>query len=556
MIAARTAPAVHPTPTPQTGADGGLLDRLETAFQQTFAVVDASHGALERVTADWPRVDVFRWLPLCEQVARSERVEVLEDFAPLLLLAVPVLGDEADPTKVAVTVLLTEKDPSRDAIEAAARAFGLDPAHLTVWAAGRRAWPAHAALPLAESLAETANAHRVALSTKRQLSEVSSQLLSTFEEANLLHQLAEGLTLGHSSRELAEQAAIWLSELTPCECVLASFYREDESWATVAGGSLPIDDAELSRFFDRLGDQAPRRTIILNQDRTSSPTWSYPTVRELVTAPILANGVPVGWLAAFNYLPSPGSPRSEEQFGSIEASLLTSVATLLGVHSGNRQHFKDRTAMFNSTVHALTSAIDAKDPYTCGHSDRVARVAVRLAQQLGCSDKEINALYLGGLLHDIGKIGVSDEVLQKPDKLTDEEFEEIKTHPTLGEQILRGLPELEEVLPIVLHHHESWDGGGYPGKLVGEECPKLARIAAVADAYDAMGSDRPYRKGMPIDKVDSILRNGSGQQWDPTVVDAYFAAHADIQAISRVEREPLDLDVRAWEQAREAVAAS
>lgn len=531
------------------------MERLEKAFHQRFAVVDASHGALERVTSDWPRVDVFRWLPLCEQVARSLQVEVLEDFSPLLLLAVPVVGeDETDPTKIAVTVLLTERDPDQEAIEGAARAFGIDPMHLAVWAAGRRAWPSHAALPMAEALYEAASANQSALATKRQLSEVSSQLLSTFEEANLLHQLAEGLSLGQSSRELAEQAALWLSELIPCDCVLASFYRDDESWASVSGGALPIDDAELPRFFDLLGPQAARRTMILNRDRTNSPTWAYPSVREVVTAPILSNDVPVGWLAAFNYRNKKGVARPDSEFATIDTSLLSSVSTLLGVHSGNRQHFKDRTAMFNSTVHALTSAIDAKDPYTCGHSDRVARVAVRLAQQLGCTDEEINALYLGGLLHDIGKIGVSDEVLRKPGKLTDEEFDEIKTHPSLGEQILRGLPLLEGVLPIVLHHHESWDGSGYPGGLVGEECPKLARIAAVADAYDAMGSDRPYRKGMPIEKIDAILRQGAGKQWDESVVNAYFVVHADIQAISRVEREPLDLDVRNWEYDIELVS--
>ena len=157
-------------------------------------------------------------------------------------------------------------------------------------------------------------------------------------------------------------------------------------------------------------------------------------------------------------------------------------------------------------VRALTSAIDAKDPYTCGHSDRVARVAVRLAEELGCDRKLIDTIYLSGLLHDVGKIGIDDNVLRKPGKLTDGEYEHIKTprrdrlpHP--GD-----IKQLDEVLPVVLHHHEQWDGRGYPQGLAGKEIPLLARIVAVADSFDAMASDRPYRQGMPDEKLDDHAR--------------------------------------------------
>ncbi|TWT99780.1 Cyclic di-GMP phosphodiesterase response regulator RpfG [Botrimarina colliarenosi] len=206
------------------------------------------------------------------------------------------------------------------------------------------------------------------------------------------------------------------------------------------------------------------------------------------------------------------------------------------------QAFGQSFAVLN-TAH---SAIDAKDRYTCGHSDRVARIAVRLAQEMGCEGEALNALYVGGLLHDIGKIGVDDAVLRKSGALTADEYDQIKLHPTLGEQILHGVPGLEPVLPIVRHHHESWDGSGYPDGLALEEIPALARIAAIADAIDAMGSDRPYRKGMPLEDVESTLREGAGKQWDPAVVASYFAARDDIRAIGRVEREPMALDVGHW----------
>jgi putative nucleotidyltransferase with HDIG domain len=194
----------------------------------------------------------------------------------------------------------------------------------------------------------------------------------------------------------------------------------------------------------------------------------------------------------------------------------------------------------------LTSAIDAKDPYTCGHSDRVARIAVRLARELRCSSMMLNTLYMAGLLHDIGKIGIDDNVLRKPGRLTDAEYEHIKLHPELGYKILADLKQLHEVLPVVLHHHEQWDGGGYPKRLAGEDTPFLARITAVADAFDAMTSDRPYRKGMSIEKVEQIFRDGAGKHWDPVVIEAYFRCHNDIVEISRRERANLSLDVEQW----------
>ena len=174
---------------------------------------------------------------------------------------------------------------------------------------------------------------------------------------------------------------------------------------------------------------------------------------------------------------------------------------------------------------------------------------MRLGRELGRTDEELSTIYLAGLLHDVGKIGIDDHVLRKPDKLTEEEYEHIKRHPELGEKILEGVSQLAPVLPIVRHHHEAWNGRGYPDGLVGEECPALARIVAVADSLDAMRSDRPYRKGMELSAVEAILRDGAGKQWDADVVAAYFAAREDIAAIGAVECDPLELDVRRWRSA-------
>jgi putative nucleotidyltransferase with HDIG domain len=194
----------------------------------------------------------------------------------------------------------------------------------------------------------------------------------------------------------------------------------------------------------------------------------------------------------------------------------------------------------------MSSAIDAKDPYTRGHSDRVARVSVRLAEEMGCDEEVIRTLYLGGLLHDVGKIGIDDGVLRKPGKLTDAEYDHIKTHAEIGYRILRGLRKMGHVLPIVLHHHESWDGKGYPFGLTAQNIPFLARIVAVADAFDAMSSDRPYRQGMEDEKLDAIFRAGAGKQWDPDVVAAFFSARDDVRTISRREPEPIDDVLLDW----------
>jgi putative nucleotidyltransferase with HDIG domain len=226
---------------------------------------------------------------------------------------------------------------------------------------------------------------------------------------------------------------------------------------------------------------------------------------------------------------------------------MTSVAVILGIHSGNNALYREQSDFFASMVRAFTSAIDAKDQYTCGHSDRVARLSVCLARQMGCSSEELNTIYLSGLLHDIGKIGIDDNVLRKPGKLTPEELDHIMQHPELGYRILHGVKQLDKVLPVVLHHHEAWDGRGYPHGLRGEECPKLARIVAVADSIDAMSSDRPYRKGMPDEKLDRILREGAGSQWDPRIIDAVFRVREEIRRIGKAERTQLSLDVEKWQ---------
>ena len=178
------------------------------------------------------------------------------------------------------------------------------------------------------------------------------------------------------------------------------------------------------------------------------------------------------------------------------------------------------------TLTALARTVDTNSPWTAGHSERVTRLAMDLGRELGLPPDEIDQLHRGGLLHDIGKIGVPASILDKPGKLTEEEFAVIRRHPSKGAMILESIPNLRKVIPIVSQHHERFDGKGYPNGLSGESISLHARILAVADVVDALVSDRPYRPGWSREKVLVYTRENAGQQFDPEVVEAFFRIEA------------------------------
>jgi len=186
-----------------------------------------------------------------------------------------------------------------------------------------------------------------------------------------------------------------------------------------------------------------------------------------------------------------------------------------------RRSFELYTKMrkvYLDTIRALAAAIDAKDPYTKGHSERVAEMSVALAQELNLSDRDIETIEYTALLHDIGKIGIDDSILSKKGSLTSQEFDKIKEHPVMGANIIEPVDFLKNSYKAIYHHHEKYNGKGYPDRIKSENIPILARIIAVADAHDAMGSDRPYRKKLNKDKILKELKDQSGKQFDPKVV--------------------------------------
>ena len=174
------------------------------------------------------------------------------------------------------------------------------------------------------------------------------------------------------------------------------------------------------------------------------------------------------------------------------------------------------------TIGILRQTVEAKDTYTRGHSDRVSAYSVLIGEKLGLSDKDIHTLKIGGLFHDIGKIGVPDSILLKSSKLSDDEYSQIKNHPSIGAHILGDVPMFQDIIPIVLHHHERFDGNGYPSQLKGTDIPYFARIAAVADTFDAMTSKRSYRDSLPIDVVKDEIVRCSGTQFDPDIAKVFL----------------------------------
>jgi len=186
-------------------------------------------------------------------------------------------------------------------------------------------------------------------------------------------------------------------------------------------------------------------------------------------------------------------------------------------------HDQDKYRRFDEQIMlALAAAAENRDATTGGHLQRLASYAMLLGQELGLDDGQLRVLRYGALLHDIGKLAVSAKVLCKPAPLTEDEWEEIRQHPVVGERICSCLWFSRQVAPVIRHHHERWDGTGYVDGLAGSDIPLLARIISVVDAFDAMSSDRPYRKALPDDEVVRRLREGAGRQWDPEITRAFL----------------------------------
>lgn len=369
-----------------------------------------------------------------------------------------------------------------------------------------------------------------------EIEKLADALTTKFEELTLIHQLSERLKLDEDSDSICQSL---LEELEPCvsaKTIAIDLYPDEEGLHEGKSFLAGEDASEqwLGAVADYTVDQAATsyqsmqlgvRVAVVNTPCDAAPAQ----VRALVV-PIERDGERLGRMISIRSLAS-------DEFGTIEADLMKSTSMMLGAHLINQRQYHEMQQMFEGMIQSLVSALDAKDTYTCGHSSRVADLAVELAQRLEFDEDGVNRIRMAGILHDIGKIGVDDSVLRKPGRLTVEEFEQIKQHPVLGYEILRGIRPFRKILPAVRHHHESWDGTGYPDGLCGESIPRDAQVLAVADAFDAMTSDRPYREGMPLEKVCKIFQHGRGSQWAADVVDILLSCPDVMHAYTKRQND-------------------
>lgn len=374
--------------------------------------------------------------------------------------------------------------------------------------------------------------------TREELDEHAFEITQAYEELAFLRELTNRLRVAEvsqSSLQFPEEILPLLPERLCAESVAMFGVERDEEmgrWAKPGdlmciAGRPPVETTEWRSLIDQYRQQARERAVVVNSSTSGRHPITAQDVTEFILVQMETADQIMGWLLAVNRIQvrqfgTENAHLTHLEFGSMEARLLTTTASVLATHAKNLTLFREKEETFVRAVRSLVSAVDAKDPYTCGHSERVGLFAQSLGRQLGLDPAERRRLYLAGLLHDVGKIAIRGETLRKPGRLSDEEFSEIKRHPECGWAIVHELDTLQHVVGAVIHHHERFDGAGYPDGLAGEAIPLAARILAVADTYDALTSDRPYRKGMPQEKAEAILQSGSGSQWDSRIIEAAF----------------------------------
>ena len=237
--------------------------------------------------------------------------------------------------------------------------------------------------------------------------------------------------------------------------------------------------------------------------------------------------------------------RGEDEIARLGSNFNDMAGNIEALVRRLKQALRQNQELFLETIKTLAAAIDAKDPYTHGHSERVSSFSMAISRHLGLGQEEVFRVHIAAILHDVGKLGIRESILNKPGGLSDEEFDIMRQHPSIGAQIMSPIRMLKDIIPGIRNHHETWNGKGYPDQLKGEEIPMVARIIGIADTFDAMTTTRPYQQAMTLDYVLDKMRSMSGTRFDPVVIDAFIAAveAGDITPPAPSSEQPVSSEV-------------
>lgn len=350
--------------------------------------------------------------------------------------------------------------------------------------------------------------------------DLGRETLEKYKEISVMYNITEKLAASLDPKEVAQLVIEEIRKLIKADNISVMILNNDSNMCEILAASgrefspkLPIEPGKGIAGSILLSGKAE----IIN-DVNSDPRYigGAMKISSLICAPLKIKDRVIGTVNLSSFQPV--------NYKAEDMKILSAVTLQAAAAIENARLYDRLKDTFLTTVYTLAETIEKRDPYTGGHTKRVMHYSIAMGEVMGLTGKEIEKLGLSAILHDVGKIGIRDNVLLKEDKLGDEEFRLIKMHTTYGKEVLKHVKYFKDIIPGVLNHHERYDGKGYPEGLKGEEIDIIARIIAVADAYDAMTTDRPYRKALSYKDATEEIKKCSGTQFDPVVVEAFIKA--------------------------------
>jgi putative nucleotidyltransferase with HDIG domain len=448
---------------------------------------------------------------------------VFESLPGLIVAACPLV-ERRQVVAIIAVLARAERFELNDSIRGACDRLSVDPQWLATEAASLPGYGREAASRQAQLLASMARDQLKLAGFEQELNNLAEQLANTYEELSLIYQISSGVRVNRREADFFRQTCSDVLEVMNVAAMGVALHADSGARLDpVLYGSLAFPDPALRRLTNELLlvlRQRKGQLLINDVAGDDHFAWLAPHARQLLAVPLQRQEQMLGCMFLLD--------KHVGEFDSVDSKLFNSIANQSAIYLENAQLFGDVHGLMMGLLHSLTSAVDAKDAYTCGHSERVALLSRHLAGQLGLPDAQVEQIYMAGLLHDVGKIGVPEAVLQKAGRLTPEEFDVMKKHPQIGARILADVKQVKALIPGVLCHHERFDGKGYPAGLAGSAIPLMGRIIGLADSFDAMTTNRTYRKALPLEVALSEIRRCAGTQFDPALAETFLRTPPEV----------------------------